>query len=109
MKYYRNFVLTLLTIIGVFSCESPQKTIEYGEATKELIVLLDNDPKLKSLLVSSLEKAKEINPDKNTNPAQNLEEYYRFVTWAEKTMPWAIVKKEEYTEIFENISIIMLK
>lgn len=103
MKYYGNFVLTLLTIVGVFSCDSPQKIIEYGEATKELIVLLDNDPKLKLLLVSSLEKAKEINPDKNTNPAQNLEEYYSFVTWTETTMPWAIVKKAEYPEIFDNI------
>ena len=103
MKYYRNFVLTLLTIIGVFSCDSPPKNIEYGNATKELIVLLDNDPKLKSLLISSLEKAKEINPNRNTIPAQNLEEYYRFVTWTETTMPWAIVKKEEYPEIFDNI------
>ena len=96
-------MLTLLTIIGVFSCDSPPKNIEYGNATKELIVLLDNDPKLKSLLISSLEKAKEINPNRNTNPAQNLEEYYRFVTWTETTMPWAIVKKEEYPEIFDNI------
>jgi len=103
VKYYRNLLLTLLTIISAFSCDSPQKNIEYGNATKELIVLLDNDPNLKSLLISSLEKAKEINPDRNTNPAQNLEEYYRFVTWAETTMPWAIVKKEEYPEIFDNI------
>ena len=96
-------MLTLLTIIGIISCDSPQKNIEYGNATKELIVLLDNDPNLKSMLISSLEKAKEINPDRNTNPAQNLEEYYKFVTWAERTMPWAIVKKEEYPEIFDNI------
>lgn len=96
-------MLTLLTIISVFSCDSPQKTIEYGEATKELITLLDNNPELKLMLESSLQKAKEINPDRNTNPAQNLAEYYEFVTWTETTMPWAIVKKEEYPEIFDNI------
>ena len=103
MKYYRNLLLILMTVIGIFSCNSPQKGTEYGKATKELIALLDNDPELKSMLVSSIEKAKEINPDRNTNPAQNLEEYYEFVTWAETAMPWALIKKEEYPEIFDNI------
>lgn len=103
MKYYKNLFLALLAVIGMISCDSPQKSIEYGNATQELISLLDSDPNLKSLLESSLQKAKEINPDKNTNPAQSLEEYYEFVTWTEATMPWAIVKKEEYPEIFDHI------
>ena len=103
MKYYRNLFLTLFIVVGLISCDSSQNDIEYGKATKELITLLDSDPHLKSLLVSSLAKAKEVNPDRNTNPAQNLEEYYEFITWAETTMPWAIVKKEEYPEIFDHI------
>lgn len=103
MKYYKNLFLALLAVIGMISCDSPQKSIEYGNATQELISLLDSDPNLKSLLESSLQKAKEINPDRNTNPAQSLEEYYEFVTWTEATMPWAIVKKEEYPEIFDHI------
>lgn len=93
----------LLTVIFITSCEDAKKDIEYGKATKELIALLDSDANLKSLLESSLQKAKEINPDRNTNPAQTLDEYYEFITWAETTMPWAIVKKEEYPEIFDNI------
>lgn len=103
MKYYKNLFLALLAVIGMISCDSPQKSIEYGNATQELISLLDSDPNLKALLESSLQKAKEINPDRNTNPAQSLEEYYEFVTWTEATMPWAIVKKEEYPEIFDHI------
>lgn len=103
MKYYKNLLLALLAVIGMISCDSPQKSIEYGNATQELISLLDSDPNLKALLESSLQKAKEINPDRNTNPAQSLEEYYEFVTWTEATMPWAIVKKEEYPEIFDHI------
>ena len=55
------------------------------------------------MLESSLQKAKDINPDRNSNPAQTLEEYFQFVTWTETTMPWAIVKKEEYPAIFDNI------
>tara|TARA_R110002073_G_scaffold139232_2_gene289226 strand:+ start:1173 stop:2408 length:1236 start_codon:yes stop_codon:yes gene_type:complete len=90
-------------LIGISSCDSQKKEIEYGKATKQLITLLESDPALKSMLESSLKKAKEINPDRNTNPAQTLEEYYQFITWTETTMPWAIIKKEEYPEIFDNI------
>ncbi|MEM6379360.1 MAG: phosphatidylserine decarboxylase [Bacteroidota bacterium] len=85
------------------ACNSPKEEVEYGKATKELISLLDHNPELKSMLESSIEKAKAINPDRNTNPAQSLEEYYEFVSWAETTMPWAVIKKEEYPEIFDHI------
>ena len=89
--------------IGIISCDSQKKEVEYGKATKQLITILESDPALKSMLESSLLQAKEINPDKNTNPAQTLEDYYHFITWTETTMPWAIIKKEEYHEIFDNI------
>ncbi|QBA63956.1 phosphatidylserine decarboxylase [Muriicola soli] len=103
MKVYKNLIVALVISFLAFSCSAPKEKVEYGKATKELITLLDNDPALKSMLESSLKKAKEINPNRNTNPAQNLAEYYEFVTWTETTMPWAIVKKEEYPEIFDNI------
>lgn len=103
MKYYRNLLLTLFIVVGLIACDSGQKDIKYGKATQELITLLENDPDLKSLLISSISKAKDINPDRNTNPAQTLEEYYEFITWTETTMPWAIVKKDDYPEIFDNI------
>ena len=90
-------------LIGIISCDSQKKEAEYGKATKQLITLLENDLALKSMLESSLQKAKDINPDRNSNPAQTLEEYFQFVTWTETTMPWAIVKKEEYPAIFDNI------
>ena len=102
MKHAQQLFLVVVVLISILSCSSP-KEVEYGKATKALIALLDSDPALKSMLESSLQKAKETNPDRNTNPAQSLEEYYQFVTWTETTMPWAIVKKEEYPEIFDNI------
>ena len=102
MKQFQQLVLLLLILVGT-SCDSPKEKVEYGTATKELIAILDSDPALKSMLESSIQKAREINPDRNTNPAQSLEEYYAFVTWTETTMPWAVIKKEEYPEIFDNI------
>ncbi len=102
MKAFQNILLASILVI-VSACSTPQEEPEYGKATKELIAILDNDPALKSMLETSLELAKQTNPDRNTNPAQDLEEYYQFVTWAETAMPWALMKKEEYPEIFDNI------
>lgn len=103
MRVFQNRLLPILIFLFVFACDAPQKEVEYGTATQELIALLDSDPELKSMLETSLRQAKAINPDRNTNPAQTLEEYYALVSWTETTMPWAIVKKEEYPEIFDNI------
>jgi phosphatidylserine decarboxylase precursor len=103
MKYIQNVTIILFLALSLVSCDSTKKDTKYGEATKELIALVEGNPELKSMLQSSLAKAKEVNSNKNTNPAQSLEEYYEFITWTETTMPWAIVKKEEYPEIFDHI------
>jgi phosphatidylserine decarboxylase len=102
MKIFQNFIVVFFSLIA-FSCASPKEEVEYGKATKELIALLESDPELKTMLQTSLQKAKQINPDRSTNPAQNLEEYYQLITWAETAMPWAIVKKEASPEIFDHI------
>jgi hypothetical protein len=43
--------------------------------------MADHNPDIKSLLIKSIDQATKINPDKNTTPAQTLDEYYEFVTW----------------------------
>lgn len=103
MKVFQKLFLFIALTSLILSCASRQDRAAYGKATQELMALLDRDPELKSLLEASIEKAKNVNPDRNTNPAQSLEEYYAFVSWTETTMPWAIIKKEEYPEIFDNI------
>lgn len=76
---------------------------DYGPATLELMSLAENNAELKSMLIESIARAKAINPDKNTNPVQNLQDYYRFITWAETAMPWTLLRKSEYPEIFDNL------
>ncbi|MCX2718124.1 phosphatidylserine decarboxylase [Lentiprolixibacter aurantiacus] len=100
--YIPHFFVGCILVL-VVSCRSEVKISQYNPATQQLITLVESDPELKSMLEASLEKAKQINPDPNTNPAQNLEEYYAFVSWAETSMPWALLQKEEYPEIFDNI------
>lgn len=102
MKLSQSLLLAS-SLILLLACNNDQEQAEYGKATKELITLVENDPELKLMLTTSIEKARQINPDRNTNPAQNLEEYYEFISWSETAMPWALLNKEEYPEIFDNI------
>jgi phosphatidylserine decarboxylase len=67
-----------------------------------LISIVEDNPDIKSMLIKSIDQAKIVNPDKNTNPAQTLDEYYQFVTWAETCMPWSILPKTPYTSLYEK-------
>lgn len=99
-------VLCFLVVASVqISCkrDDSSNTPDYGEKTLELISIVDNNPTIKSLLIKSIEQARVVNPDKNTNPAQTLEEYYEFVTWAETCMPWSILPKTPYSSLYDKI------
>ena len=64
---------------------------QYLPGTQALVDMLDKNPTLKALLEKSIQKASVINPDPQTNPAQNLKAYVDYVNWAERAMPWAIL------------------
>jgi len=70
--------------------------------TEQLIVTVEHNPELKRMLLHSIEMARKNNPDKITNPAQNLEEYYEFLDWAAKAMPWTILKNTPYSSLYEQ-------
>ena len=76
---------------------------EHAPMTKELMSLLEDDPDLKALMEKSLAAAAEINPDPDTNPAQNLEEFYDFLDWAAVCMPWNVLRDKEYPTLYEHI------
>jgi phosphatidylserine decarboxylase len=99
-------ILCLILITAVqISCERDDSTEKpiYGQKTLELISIVENNPNIKSMLIKSIDQAKVVNPDKNTNPAQILAEYYDFVTWAETCMPWSILPKTPYTSLYDKI------
>lgn len=75
---------------------------EHGPATTELIGILERQPGVKSMLISSLQQAKEINPDRETNPVQTLDEYLEFVSHAEKAMPWNLLYRGNRPGIFDD-------
>ena len=83
------------------SSEQPEKA--YSASTRELIALVDGNPQLKSLLEKAIAKGVQMNPDRKTNPAQTLSEYYDFVEWAAHAMPWTVINQPEGTDIFTRI------
>ncbi len=93
-------VLLLLVIIAFSSC----RPTEYGKITKELIALLECDPALKSMLTSSIERARQTNPDPSTNPVQSLEAYFDFISRCETSMPWSLYKDNDHIEVYSDIS-----
>lgn len=80
MYFYKKFnklvfILLGLTILSITSCTNNH----HKPVTKRLITLLKKDPEINKMLKKSIEKAKEINPDKKTNPVQNLNEFFNLV------------------------------
>lgn len=76
---------------------------QHEDITNELIAILDDSPKTKEMLEKSIESAKAINPDRKTNPAQTLEEYYDYIDWAAKAMPWNISQNVDSDSLYTKI------
>ncbi len=94
MKYIQTALFISISLILASCANETKSDTTYGKATTELIEMVEGNPEIKRLLIASIEKVKEINPDKVTNPAQSLEEYYEFVSWAETSMPWQLINPE---------------
>ncbi len=80
-----------------------ENQIERSEASKELKKYLDEDPELYALMEKSIQKAAEINPDKDTNPVQSIDELYDLIDWNVKAMPWNVLTDAKYPSLFEHI------
>lgn len=66
-------------------------TEDYNATTRQLISLVENDSRIRSLLTEAIKKGREINPDTSTNPVQSLEDYYAFIDRSQKSMPWDVI------------------
>ncbi len=107
------FILTL-SIMGCGGTENnqsnldPDKIVEstdgHKPTTVALINILNENPDVKTLLEKSIEEAKKINPDPNTNPVQTLEQYYEYIDWAAEAMPYNISRNlPSSLELYEQI------
>ncbi|MFN2623918.1 MAG: phosphatidylserine decarboxylase [Chthoniobacterales bacterium] len=74
-----------------------------GPATLALKRLVAANPEIKRVLIASIEQAKRANPDPQTNPAQNLEGYYDFVSFAERAIPGDLLAPRPKASLYERI------
>lgn len=93
----------LMFLQFIVSCSKNDSDTDHKPATIELMDLADQNPEFKALLEKSIAIAKAENPDRQTNPAQSLDEFYSFIDWASYCMPWDILKDQSYPLIYEQI------
>jgi len=89
--------------LSAYSQEQKAPLVKHEPGTEQLISAVEHNADLKKMLVASIEAAKKINSDRVMNPAQTLEEYYLFMDWAAKAMPWSILPNLPYPKLYEQI------
>jgi phosphatidylserine decarboxylase len=81
-----------------------QTSTEYGRpATVELKRLVATNPEVKRLLIASIEQAARVNPDRVSNPAQSLEQYFDFIAWAERALPGNLLKQKPDATLYQRM------
>ena len=82
---------------------TPEKERQHTEAVSELIRLMDGNPDVKALLEKSIAKAAAVNPDRRYNPAQTLTEFYDFVDWNVRQLPWGVMIYQAPSEYGQSL------
>ena len=107
---YALIFATVLLILCLFGCSKAQKATPdehvHTPSTLDFISLLEDDPELKALMEESIALAAVVNPDKETNPVQSLDEYYDFLDWSQQCMPWNILDNDNsslYSSIDQSL------
>lgn len=89
-------VLCLLGSCGFVACTDDDEIIvpvedQHSEATRALMNICATNSEVKSLLEHAIAQAAAINPDRAFNPAQTLEEFYDFIDWNVRQLPWDVM------------------
>lgn len=76
---------------------------EREQITKDFMNMIEEDPELKDLMEESINLAAMNNPDQKTNPVRSLEDYYDFLDWSATCMPWNILNKQKYPDLYSSV------
>ncbi|MCQ2168677.1 MAG: phosphatidylserine decarboxylase [Bacteroidales bacterium] len=60
-------------------------------AVEELVEICNGNSEVRSLLEHAIKQAAQINPDRKYNPAQTLDEFYDFIDWNIRSLPWDVM------------------
>lgn len=102
MRRTKLWSLVILFVIGcagvLTSCSGDDNPIEdvppqkqHTEAVRDLMRICNENAEVRQLLEHAISQAASINPDRRYNPAQTLEEFYDFVDWSVRQLPWEVM------------------
>lgn len=97
------FTLCTCLCLSAFGLDNSPAQVRHEPITRQLITIMDHNASLKQMLVDSIKSAQKLNPDRVMNPAQTVEEYYAFIDWATKAMPWSILRNMPYSSLYDQI------
>ena len=95
--------LTLMMACSNDDSPTQPEPKQHTEAVNELIRLLDGNAEVKQLLEKSITRAAEVNPDRRYNPAQTLTEFYDFVDWNIRQLPWDVMIHQAPSEYGQSL------
>ena len=83
---------------GADSAQMPVGSEQSGSsyASESFRNMLLQHPDIRKLTEKSIAQAATINPDRETNPVQSLDELYEFLDYTVTCMPWNIMPEERY-------------
>ena len=65
--------------------------------------IIKSSAELRQLLGKSIAKACAVNPDKDTNPVQSLDEFFDFINWSLTTLPRFLLKLPEGSSLYDHM------
>lgn len=65
--------------------------VVHTKAVRELMKICEENHEVRHLLEKAIAQAASINPDKKYNPAQTLDEFYDFIDWNIRALPWDVM------------------
>ena len=98
-------VLALCSFLSFNALAEGNKSvvIKHEPITEQMITMVEHNAELRNMLIESIKKTGTINPDRVTNPVRTLEEYYSFIDWAAKALPWTILPNPAYSTLYDQI------
>ena len=79
-----SLLFALVLAMSALTClaeAAPVPDLPRSQAALSMMAYLEEDPELMALMEKSIAKAREINPDPNTNPVDSVDELYDFIDW----------------------------
>ena len=103
LRFPRALAMALVLVLCATCTVAKAEAVTEGPATRELKRLVAADPAFKRLLMSSIDRARQANPDPVTNPAQSLEQYFDFISWAERALPGDVLRQKPDATLYQRL------